>query len=105
MLRVFLSAAGCGRSRTRRARSRRTPAVARETRPLADRFSVEIGFINEPAIQADTNGIWLRVTEGEEPVTGMEQTLQAEVIFGDRTVMSYLLYPIVRSLDEALRSP
>jgi HlyD family secretion protein len=32
-------------------------------------------------------------------------TLTAEVIFGDRTVMSYLLYPIMRSLDEGLRSP
>jgi HlyD family secretion protein len=26
-------------------------------------------------------------------------TLTAEVVFGDRTVMSYLLYPIIRSLD------
>jgi HlyD family secretion protein len=32
-------------------------------------------------------------------------TLTAEVVFGDRTVMSYLLYPIIRSLDEGLRSP
>ena len=32
-------------------------------------------------------------------------TLSAEVVFGDRTVMSYLLYPIIRSLDEGLRSP
>jgi len=32
-------------------------------------------------------------------------TVTAEVIFGDRTVMSYLLYPIIRSLDEGLRSP
>lgn len=32
-------------------------------------------------------------------------TLTAEVVFGDRTVMSYLLYPIIRSLDEGLRDP
>lgn len=32
-------------------------------------------------------------------------TLTAEVVFGDRTVMSYLLYPVIRSLDEGLRSP
>ncbi|MDT3680312.1 MAG: HlyD family type I secretion periplasmic adaptor subunit [Burkholderiaceae bacterium] len=32
-------------------------------------------------------------------------TLTAEVVFGDRTVMSYLLYPVIRSLDEGLRDP
>lgn len=32
-------------------------------------------------------------------------TLTAEVVFGDRTVISYLLYPIIRSLDEGLRNP
>ncbi len=32
-------------------------------------------------------------------------TLTAEVVFGNRTVMSYLLYPVIRSLDEGLRDP
>lgn len=32
-------------------------------------------------------------------------TLTAEVIFGDRTVMSYLLYPVIRALDEGMRNP
>lgn len=32
-------------------------------------------------------------------------TLTAEVVFGERTVISYLLYPIIRSLDEGLRDP
>ena len=32
-------------------------------------------------------------------------TLTAEVVFGERTVMSYLMYPVIRSLDEGLRSP
>jgi hypothetical protein len=59
------------------------PAAARETRTLADRWTVEIGFEHEPAIQADTNALWLRVAEGDKPVEGLEQTLQAEVIFGD----------------------
>ena len=72
------------------------PASARETRPIADRFTVEIGFVNEPAIQADTNGLWLRVVEGEQPVEGLEQTLQAEVIFGD-AVRSL---PLIPSTDD-----
>lgn len=58
-------------------------ADARETRAVGDRWSVEIGFIEEPAIQADTNGLWLHVTENAQPVEGLEQTLQAEVIFGE----------------------
>lgn len=72
------------------------PATARETRPIADRFTIEIGFINEPAIQADTNGLWLRVTEGDQPVEGIEQTLQAEVIFGD----AVRALPLIPSADE-----
>jgi hypothetical protein len=59
------------------------PADARETRTLSDRWTVEIGFINEPAIQADTNGLWMSVTEGDKAVEGLEQSLQAEVSFGD----------------------
>lgn len=71
------------------------PAAARETRTLADRFTVEIGFADEPAIQGDTNGLWLRVTEGDEPVTGLAQTLQAEVIYGD----AVRALPLIPSTD------
>ncbi len=73
------------------------PSAARETRTLADRFMVEIGFVDEPAIQADTNGLWLRVTEDEEPVTGLEQTLQAEVIYGD----AVRALPLIPTTDQA----
>lgn len=72
------------------------PTAARETRPIAGRFTVEIGFVHEPAIQADTNGLWLRVVEGEEPVTGLEQSLQAEVIYGD----AVRALPVIPSIDE-----
>jgi hypothetical protein len=72
------------------------PADARETRTLADRWTVEIGFINEPAIQADTNGLWLHVTEGDQAVEGLEQTLQAEVKFGDAT----RALPLIPTPDE-----
>lgn len=57
--------------------------LARETRTIAERWTVEIGFENEPAIQADTNALWLRIVEGDQPVEGLEQTLEAEVIFAD----------------------
>jgi HlyD family secretion protein len=54
-----------------------------------------------------------RLTLEDQTLQGVPQdirflpgmTLTAEVVFGDGNVMSYLLYPIIRSLDEGLRSP
>ncbi len=47
-------------------------------------YEIEIGFHNEPAIQGETNGLDLFVTNQKtgEPVNGLEETLQAEIIFG-----------------------
>ncbi len=58
---------------------------AHETREVATDYSFVVGFINEPAIQGDTNGIYLNVTMAEAPVLGLADTLQAQVIFGDAT--------------------
>ena len=58
---------------------------AHETREVATDYSFVVGFISEPAIQGDTNGIWLEVTMAEAPVLGLADTLQAQVIFGDQT--------------------
>jgi len=32
-------------------------------------------------------------------------TLTAEIKVGDRRVITYLLYPVIRSLDETMREP
>ncbi len=47
-------------------------------------YQVEIGFLNEPALQDEPNGLDLRVTNTvtNKPVTGLENRLQAELIFG-----------------------
>lgn len=55
--------------------------VARETRTIADTWTVEIGFVEEPPIQSDTNGLWVKVTQGDQPVEGLEATLSAQAIF------------------------
>ncbi len=57
---------------------------AHDHRDVGD-YTLTVGFINEPAIQGDTNGIWLEVLKGEEPVLGLADTLQAEVTYGDQT--------------------
>jgi len=59
--------------------------LAHETREVSTDYSFVVGFINEPAVQGDTNGMWLEVTMAEAPVLGLADTLQAQVIFGDQT--------------------
>lgn len=61
-----------------------TTGLAHEHRDVGD-YTFTVGFINEPAIQGDTNGIWVEILQGDEPVTGLADTLQAQVLFGDQT--------------------
>lgn len=44
-----------------------------------------------------------KMTEGAQLLPGM--TVSAEVVVGHRTVMSYLLYPLTRAMDESIREP
>lgn len=50
-------------------------------------YELVIGFHNEPAYQGEPNGLDLFVTnmQTNEPVNGLEQTLQVEVIYGAST--------------------
>lgn len=74
-------------------------ASAHEHREIADdTYAVEVGFLEEPAIVGEKNGLYLNVvkspesvkdTEGHdgsgEPVEDLADTLDAEVIYGDQT--------------------
>ena len=44
-----------------------------------------------------------KMTDGARLLPGM--TVSAEIVVGHRTVMSYLLYPLTRALDESIREP
>ena len=72
---------------------------AHETRVIADgQYEIVVGFMDEPVFAGDKSGLEFWVSEvsmatpsadgGEEgtPVAGLEETLQAEVIFGDQTM-------------------
>lgn len=48
-------------------------------------------------------GALKKVTPGTQLMPGM--TVSAEIVVGQRTVMSYLLYPLTRALDESIREP
>ena len=76
-------------------------ASAHEHRDIAGgQYSMVVGFLDEPAVAGEKNGLWFSVAkhegtetpaaeseEGEEegtPVVGLDQTLKAEVILGDQ---------------------
>ena len=62
------------------------PALAHEQRPVG-KYLLVVGFLNEPAIQGEMNGIDLTITNNEtkQPVDGAEKTLKAEVTAEGKT--------------------
>jgi hypothetical protein len=88
------------------------PAVeAHETRAIADgQYQIVIGFMNEPVFAGDKSGLEFWVTEisaatpaagaDEEtegtPVEGLDETLQAEIIYEDQT----MALPLTATWDE-----
>ena len=64
-----------------------TLALAHERREVG-RYTLVVGFLNEPALADQPNGVDLRVTntETKEPVNGVEQSLSVEVMAGGRTL-------------------
>ena len=57
---------------------------AHEVRDVGE-VTFVVGFLDEPVFSGDKSGLDLRVSRGEAPVEGLEETLTAEVIFGDET--------------------
>jgi hypothetical protein len=54
--------------------------TAHESRDIGD-ITVSIGFIDEPVFIGQRSGLEFRVSRGDEPIEGIESTLEAEVIF------------------------
>jgi hypothetical protein len=83
-------------------------AEAHETRSIADgKYQIVVRFMNEPVYAGDKSGLEFWVTEtsaatpgaGEEegaPVEGLEETIQAEVIYEDQTME----LPLSAAFDE-----
>lgn len=66
------------------------PGVSAHERRAVGDYEIVIGFLNEPAIVEEPNGLDLRVSRGSgeaaEPVEGLAETLQAEVIYGGQSM-------------------
>lgn len=57
---------------------------AHESREIGD-VTMTVGFLDEPVFVGQKSGLDLRVEVGGEPAEGLEETLTAEVIFGEQT--------------------
>lgn len=61
-------------------------ALAHEHREVGE-YELTVGFLNEPAIVEEPNGLSLKVVRGHgdngEPVEGLAGSLRAEIIYGD----------------------
>jgi hypothetical protein len=57
-----------------------TPAAAHEAREVGP-YTVSVGFRGEPVYAGNESGLELRVTRGEEPVSGLSDSLEAEVTY------------------------
>jgi hypothetical protein len=59
-------------------------ALAHESREVGE-YTFTVGMLEEPVFVNQKSGLDLRVVRGEEPVEGLEETLQADVTFGGET--------------------
>jgi len=57
-------------------------ALAHEERDVAG-YAVEVGFVGEPVFVGQRTGMELIVHKDDKPISGLDKTLKAEVVFGD----------------------
>ena len=60
-------------------------ALAHEVREVGE-YTFVVGFLDEPVYSGEKSGLDLRISRGEEPVEGLEETLEAEVTFGSQSL-------------------
>lgn len=62
-----------------------TRVSAHESRTVGTDYEFVVGFVSEPAISEEANGVYVSVTRADAPVEGLADTLQVKVIFGDQS--------------------
>lgn len=60
-----------------------TPVLAHEVREVQG-YQFVVGFIDEPVFTGQKSGLEFEVARIDEPVAGLAETLEAEVIYGDQ---------------------
>ncbi|MBK8901036.1 MAG: hypothetical protein IPM53_07630 [Anaerolineaceae bacterium] len=98
---VFLAGIGLTRS---------IQTALAHTRVEVGPYAIVVGWLQEPPIVAERNALTIEISEDEQPVTGAEATLDAEVLYAGRTwrvnlnptetpgLYTATLFPTVRGL-------
>jgi hypothetical protein len=60
-------------------------ALAHEEREVGD-YAIEVGLIDEPVFVGEKSGLEISVAKGEQPVEGVDATLNAQVIVGGKSM-------------------
>ena len=60
-------------------------ALAHEENDLGE-YAMEIGLIDEPVFVGQESGLEFSVFKGEQPIEGLEATLKAQVIVGEKSM-------------------
>jgi hypothetical protein len=58
------------------------PTLAHEERDVSG-YGLEVGLIGEPVFVGQRSGLEVHVTKDDKPISGLDTTLTAEVIYGD----------------------
>ncbi|MDX1523282.1 MAG: hypothetical protein R3264_16775, partial [Anaerolineae bacterium] len=53
-------------------------------------YVIIVGWVEEPVIVGERNAILIEVSKNEEPVTGLEGTLDINILYGGRTFIGDL---------------
>ena len=62
-----------------------TQTALAHTRVEVGPYAIVVGWQQEPAIVGERNGLFIEITEDEQPVTNVEATLDVEVLYAGRT--------------------
>src|SRR5688572_12391090 len=73
-------------------------ALAHERRDVG-KYQFVVGFVQEPALQGEPNGIDLRITDRDtqQPVEGAERTLKATIALGGGQAKEFALRGVFRT--------
>jgi hypothetical protein len=62
-----------------------TRTALAHTRVEGGPYAIVVGWLQEPPIVGERNALTIEITEDEQPVTGVEATLDVEVLYAGRT--------------------
>ena len=65
-----------------------TEIAQAHVRTEAGPYTIIIGWRIEPVVVGERNAFTVQITEGEEPVTGAEATLNLQALYGGRTYLA-----------------